>query len=91
LSKLQQLKKSKLSFGDRMKRYIWNILISVDQLFNTLLAGDPDETLSSRMGKRARKGDKFAKCFCKVLDIVDKNHCEKSIEYDEGKKTDMSL
>jgi hypothetical protein len=68
-----------------MKRYFWNILISIDQLFNTLLLGDPDETLSSRLGKRARKGEIFAKCMCKLLDIFDKNHCEKSIEEDEGK------
>lgn len=68
-----------------MKRYIWNVLISIDQLANTLLAGDPDETLSSRMGKRARKGDKFCKGVCRVLDLFDKNHCEKSIERDRGK------
>jgi hypothetical protein len=67
-----------------MKRYMWNFLISLDQLLNTLLGGNPDETLSSRMGKRARKGDKFAKCFCSVLDVFDKDHCEKSIENDEG-------
>jgi hypothetical protein len=67
-----------------MKRYIWRILISIDQFFNTLFFGHEDETISSRMGKRARKGDKFAICFCKVLDLVDKNHCEKSIEEDEG-------
>jgi hypothetical protein len=68
-----------------MKKYIWNILISFDQLLNTILTGDPDETLSSRVGKRARKGDKFSKCVCKVLDIIDKDHCEKSIERDRGK------
>jgi hypothetical protein len=44
-----------------MKRYIWNLLISIDQLFNVLLGGDPDETMSSRMGKRVRKGDTFSK------------------------------
>jgi hypothetical protein len=67
-----------------MKRYTWNLLIAIDQLFNALLGGFPDETLSSRMGKKARKGDKFAKCFCRVLDVFDKDHCEKSIENDEG-------
>lgn len=67
-----------------VKRYAWNVLISLDQLLNTLLGGDPDETLSSRMGKRARKGDKLGRCFCAVLDVLDKNHCEKSIERDEG-------
>jgi hypothetical protein len=67
-----------------VKRYIWNLLISIDQLVNTLLAGDPDETISSRMGKRARKGDRFGIWLCKFLNIFDKNHCEKSIEEDEG-------
>jgi hypothetical protein len=69
-----------------VKQYIWNVLISVDQLFNTLLGGDPDETLSSRMGKRAREGDKLGIIVCGVLNVIDKNHCEKSIEWDEGRR-----
>jgi len=67
-----------------VKRFIWNLLISIDQLGNTLLGGDPDETISSRMGKRARKGDRLGICVCKVLDVFEKDHCEKSIERDEG-------
>lgn len=67
-----------------VKRYIWNILISIDQFLNTVLGGEPDETISSRMGKRARKGDKLGKCICKFLNLFDKGHCEKSIEEDEG-------
>jgi hypothetical protein len=67
-----------------MKRYFWNILISIDQLANTILGGDPDETISSRVGKRAKKGCKFCKFVCRILDIFDKGHCEKSIEKDEG-------
>ena len=68
-----------------IKRYIWNLLISLDQLANTLFAGDPDETISSRMGKRARKGDKLGITVCKFLNFFDEGHCEKSIEADEGK------
>lgn len=70
-----------------MKRYIWNLLIAIDQLANTLLGGFPDETISSRMGKQiARKEDKCFLCkyICRFLDIFDKNHCAKSIEKDEG-------
>jgi hypothetical protein len=67
-----------------MMQYLWRIFVSLDQLANTFLNGDEDETISSRMGKKARKGDKFAKCFCWALDKVDKDHCEKSIEEDEG-------
>lgn len=65
-------------------RYLWNLFIAVDQLVNTIFGGYPDETISSRMGKRARKGDKFAIHFCSVLDVLEKDHCEKSIERDEG-------
>ena len=68
----------------RLKRYLWNILIAIDQLFNALFFGYPDETMSSRMGKR--QDIKPYKFICNVLNIVDKNHCENSIEEDEGKQ-----
>jgi hypothetical protein len=68
-----------------VKRYIWNILIGIDQLLNAVLAGDPDETISSRMGKRViKKNCKACKILCGILDIFDKNHCYRSIEKDEG-------
>lgn len=37
-----------------LKKYLYNILISLDQLGNTILGGDPDETISSRLGKNYR-------------------------------------
>ena len=69
-----------------MKRYFWNLLISIDQLANTLLGGYPDETLSSRMGKRV---DDCVVCnvACKFLSLFEKEHCKKSIERDEGIRT----
>jgi hypothetical protein len=33
------------------KKYLKNILISIDQLINTLAGGDPDETISARLGR----------------------------------------
>ena len=36
-------------------KYFLNILISLDQMGNTLLGGDPDETISSRLGKLKQK------------------------------------
>ena len=65
-------------------KYLWNILISLDQFANTVALGDPDETLSSRMGKQ-KKTCKFCFYVCKLLSLIDKRHCEKSIELDEGK------
>jgi len=66
-----------------MKRYFWNILISIDQLFNALAGGDPDETISSRVGKRV---DHCMLCrwFCTVLNKINPQHCKNSIEIDEG-------
>jgi len=68
-----------------VKRYLWNLLISIDQLFNTILGGCPDETMSSRMGKHLVKKDSWLSCFiCKLLNKIDKNHCIDAIEYDEN-------
>lgn len=68
-----------------VKRYIWNLLISIDQLCNTILGGDPDETMSSRMGKHVVKRDnRLCKFICRLLNKIDPNHCVDSIEKDEG-------
>lgn len=73
-------------------KYVRNILIAIDQLINTILGGDPDETISSRMGKWGvlYKDDhnnwrhKIANGLCWFLNLIDKDHCNKSIEKDEG-------
>jgi len=68
-----------------VKRYFWNILVSIDQFFNTVFGGDPDETISSRMGKHLAKHDcPFCNLMCKFLNLFEKDHCVKSIEKDEG-------
>jgi len=60
--------------------HVFNWLISLDQLGNTLAFGNPDETISSRAGRCAKKGGNRP-CYwlCRLLHIVDKNHCEESI------------
>lgn len=71
-----------------MFKYFWNILIAIDQLANALLFGDPDETISSRMGKWSNMNGwrKRVACpICWVLHLIDPHHCAKSIESDEGK------
>ena len=67
-------------------RYVVNVGISISQLLNVILGGDEDERLSSRAGKDARRGRKIACIFCRFLDIFDRDHCEKAIERDEGKR-----
>ena len=58
---------------------------TLDQLANAAFGGHEDETLSSRAGKAAREGKRWACVLCRLLDRLDPNHCEKSIESDEGK------
>lgn len=75
----------------KVKKYFWNILISIDQLFNTILFGDPDETISSRLGKwldlpKDSWKYKVASVICYFLRKIDSNHCRKSIENDEGER-----
>lgn len=71
-------------------RYIINILIAIDQFFNALFLGDPDETLSSRFGKWMTTAPKksarwyIAVTVCMVLNKLDKDHCIDHIEDDEG-------
>lgn len=66
-----------------MKNYLFNLLISADQFFNTVLGGNPDETISSRAAKAKLQGKQWGCVLCKLLDKFDKNHCDKSIELDE--------
>lgn len=69
-----------------MKRYWLNWLIGLDQWVNTWFKGDPDETISSRMGKSLVKRDGCILChtLCRWLDYLDRNHCIDAIEWDEG-------
>lgn len=75
------MKKTKLG------RYVWNILIALDQFINTIFGGDPDETISSRIGKITStrpESCRFCVFLCKVLHKIDPDHCNKVIEKDRG-------
>jgi hypothetical protein len=72
-----------------MGTYLWNVLIAIDQLFNALTGGDPDETVSSRMGRWSQLGGWraiVAKPICWLTSLFDKDHCPEAIEADEGQK-----
>lgn len=76
----------------KLNRYGWNLLITIDQFLNTILGGDPDETMSSRFGKWMlsphtgwRKS--LAYFICNILNLFEECHCIKSIEKDEGKNS----
>ena len=73
-----------------MTAYLWNILVSLDQLVNTILGGYPDETISSRAAKAKLKGKAWGCILCKWLDGLDPGHCDKNIELDEGEAVSLS-
>lgn len=58
----------------------WKIALGHDQLANAAFGGDEDETISSRAGKAAKAGKRWACVLCRLLDKLDPGHCEKNIE-----------
>ena len=68
-----------------VKTYVYNVLIAIDQLGNTLLAGNPIETISMRAVKASARKEKWGCRLCQVLDFIDRNHCYKIVRYAHGK------
>lgn len=73
-------------------RYVFNNLIALDQTWNARTGGDPDETISSRIGKIKRHyggtipwTHPLAKIIDSGLDAIDPGHSIDAIEEDEGK------
>jgi hypothetical protein len=66
-----------------MKKYLLNVAIALDQLCAAILGYDPDETLSSVAGKRKGLAEKIIN----TIFFFEPNHCENSIEEDEGKNS----
>ncbi len=78
------------------KKYFWNLLIALDQSVNTIFGGDPDETISSRMGKWAKDGANnhgirkpIYWVTNKIVNLFQKDHFAKSIETDEGSNSEI--
>lgn len=76
---------------NRFGKYLLNIAIAVDQLGNALTGHDPQETISSRLGKLKRKyGGKIPRRFPLKrlidagLDLIDENHSLEAINEREG-------
>lgn len=61
-----------------VRRYALRVLIAGDQLINTLLGGDPDETLSDSLYRHKTEGKRFACVICRFLDNFERDHCRKS-------------
>ena len=66
-------------------KWLKNVLVGLDQLANAVFGGDPDETISSRCGKREHSSW-ICRRLCAWLNKIDPRHCTESIESDEGSK-----
>lgn len=80
-------------FGkDKIKQYGINVWEGLDNSASADTGGDPDDSVSSRLGKGRKAGSKVIGFTANKVDLVaselfgDLNHCEKSIERDEGRK-----
>tara|TARA_R110000772_G_scaffold144025_2_gene253589 strand:- start:3856 stop:4146 length:291 start_codon:yes stop_codon:yes gene_type:complete len=77
------------SRATRIGRYTYGLWIAQDQLVNAIHAGNPDVTVSSKVGYMAEQGSATAQCMEVVIDwlfykaVKQKNHCRVSIEKDE--------
>lgn len=58
-------------------RYVRRVLKSLDQFANVLLGGDVGETISQRAARLRDKGVVIGCVLCRLLDLFDRNHCDK--------------
>ena len=75
----------------RIQTYLFNLFIGLDQLLNVVAGGDPDETVSSRLGRiKIRNHGRIpwrrpvAKCVDFVLEHIDAGHSVAAIEPGKG-------
>ncbi|WP_291952694.1 hypothetical protein [Campylobacter sp.] len=73
----------------KIKNYFYNLAVAIDQLFNALFNGYPDETISSRSYRLSKKYwyAKYAMNFIDFLFLWQtQNHCEKAYKNELKRK-----
>ena len=65
-------------------QYAWNVGLAFDRFANAVLGGDPEWSLSERMGQAIRE-DRCWGCYwiCRALALIDRRHCRRV--YEKGK------
>jgi len=80
-----------MSTSRTFKQYAFNLALSLDQLVNVLLLGDPDESISGRLGRALLSGEPkyFVKPMAAFVDWIFKTladqdqHCLLSVELED--------
>ncbi|HED4400739.1 TPA: DNA helicase UvrD [Pasteurella multocida] len=75
----------------KLKRWSYHVIIAIDQLFNALIGGSADETLSSRTYRGAMIAQhprKRWRVLYKMINAIffDKNHCKTAYESEKNRK-----
>ena len=71
-----------------VKTYLFNVLVALDQVLNTLLAGYADETLSSRAHRAYVKNKPF-KFFRYIINTIfwwQTDHCLEAYNYEKRRQ-----
>ena len=71
-----------------MKLWLLNIAIALDQLVNVLMAGAPDETLSSRAHRMRVKGHRYWGWTANAIDGIffwQRGHCEAAYKAEQSR------
>ena len=62
------------------RQLVLNGLLAADRAANALLLGDPNETISQRLGRAENAGNRVAWALCRVLNVINRDHCQWSLQ-----------
>lgn len=72
-------------------RYIQNLLIGIDEFFNTLTGGAPSDTISGRAARADRDNRWWGRTLCKFLNWLQPGHCQQALENDAAGRHKESI
>lgn len=67
----------------KLKLYVLNVLIGLDEFANTLTGGAPSDTISGRCMRAKNDGDLWGRVLYRFLNWLQPGHCEQALINDE--------
>ena len=64
------------------KRYIFNVLIGLDEFSNAIIGGWPGETISARCARKEKRNG-LCKLLCTILNYLQPGHCQTALVSEE--------
>lgn len=64
-----------------MYRYLISVGVSLSILLNALTGGRSPETFSLRSARARNGGKRWGCVMCRLLDVLDENHCDRTVEW----------